>query len=304
MPIISFHANRARRLFSAGFTLPDLRGALDVEARERQHAQEDMALENLRPGARYLRIATYASLVLSAVLTLLPDVIQLGLERRHIVIPFPGLQGAGLAAWLTSLVLILSANSNHVRLLPRGTHQALRKGLRERLWRSGIGEFLARRLGAPTASRRVRAGVFQATEMALGLAAGELFDALPAALRNELHDLPAIAAALEARAAAARAELETQDSVAHHAGADLTILAGRRDVARAQLAKSVAALEGIRVDLLRLHAGAVDLSPLTTLLDAARLLGDDLNRLAEAQKEVSLLAPQRTVGARRVPTPV
>ena len=52
------------------------------------------------------------------------------------------------------------------------------------------------------------------------------------------------------------------------------------------LAESVAALEGIRLDLLRLHAGAADLAPLTTLIDAARLLGEDLSRLAEAQREV------------------
>jgi hypothetical protein len=37
----------------------------------------------------------------------------------------------------------------------------------------------------------------------------------------------------------------------------------------------------------RLHAGAVDLAPLTTLMDAARLIGDDVRRLVEAQREVS-----------------
>jgi hypothetical protein len=52
------------------------------------------------------------------------------------------------------------------------------------------------------------------------------------------------------------------------------------------LADSVAALEGIRLDLLRLHAGAGDLAPLTTLIDAARSLGEDVNRLAEARREV------------------
>jgi serine/threonine-protein kinase len=50
--------------------------------------------------------------------------------------------------------------------------------------------------------------------------------------------------------------------------------------------ESVAALEGIRLDLLRLHAGASDLAPLTTLIDAARQIGEDVDRLAEAQREV------------------
>ena len=59
----------------------------------------------------------------------------------------------------------------------------------------------------------------------------------------------------------------------------------RREAAE-QLARSVAALESIRLDLLRLHAGASDLAPLTTLLDAARDLREDVDRLVEARKEV------------------
>ncbi|MGH7714059.1 MAG: hypothetical protein ACREOG_22455, partial [Gemmatimonadaceae bacterium] len=66
---------------------------------------------------------------------------------------------------------------------------------------------------------------------------------------------------------------------------DAEVLAARREAATARLAESVAALEGIRLDLLRVHAGASDLAPLTTLMDAARLLGEDLRRLAEAQRE-------------------
>jgi hypothetical protein len=58
-------------------------------------------------------------------------------------------------------------------------------------------------------------------------------------------------------------------------------------VSAAQLAESVAALEGLRLDLLRLHAGASDLQPLTTLIDAARQIGEDIDRLAEAQREVN-----------------
>ena len=60
-----------------------------------------------------------------------------------------------------------------------------------------------------------------------------------------------------------------------------------------QLAESVAALEGIRLDLLRLHAGAADLAPLTTLLDAARVIGEDLDRLAAAEREVEGMLADR-----------
>jgi len=103
-------------------------------------------------------------------------------------------------------------------------------------------------------------------------------------------------AALEARAAEARAALVPSGL------ADSEAFAIRKKAAAAHLAESVAALEGIRLDLLRLHAGAADLAPLTTLLDAARLIGEDVGRLAEAQQEVEKAAGRR-LGASRTPTP-
>jgi serine/threonine-protein kinase len=84
---------------------------------------------------------------------------------------------------------------------------------------------------------------------------------------------------------------------------DADVLEARRSTASKHLAESVAALEGIRLDLLRLHAGAGDLAPLTTLLDAARLLGEDVNRLADAQREAEGVGGRRG-GAERIPTPV
>jgi serine/threonine-protein kinase len=119
------------------------------------------------------------------------------------------------------------------------------------------------------------------------VAASELFAALPKAYREQLHELPAVVASLEARAADARAEMEVVAAMAPSGSADAAVLAERKRVAAAQLAESVAALEGLRLDLLRLHAGASDLQPLTTLIDAARQIGEDIDRLAEAQREVN-----------------
>jgi serine/threonine-protein kinase len=144
---------------------------------------------------------------------------------------------------------------------------------------------MARRLGAPERSRVVGAGAFRATEAALGVAASELFAALPKPYREQLADLPATVEALEARAAEARAEIEVVSSLAAAGSGNAAVLDARRQAASKQLADSVAALEGIRLDLLRLHAGASDLAPLTTLIDGARLLGEELNRLADAQRE-------------------
>jgi serine/threonine-protein kinase len=130
------------------------------------------------------------------------------------------------------------------------------------------------------------ASAFRATEAALGVAAAELFAALPKEFREQLAELPAIVAAFEARAAEARADIDVVAALAPSASADAEVLAARREAAKARLAESVAALEGIRLDLLRVHAGASDLAPLTTLMDAARALGEDLGRLADAQREV------------------
>src|SRR5262249_55042236 len=121
--------------------------------------------------------------------------------------------------------------------------------------------------------------------------------------REQLGELPAIVEALEARAAEARAEVELIAGLAPRGSADTEVLAARRKAAASHLAESVAALEGIRLDLLRLHAGASDLAPMTPLMDAARLIGEDASRLAEAQREVDGIAV-RSEGARRTPTPV
>jgi len=149
----------------------------------------------------------------------------------------------------------------------------------------------------------VGSGIFRATEAALGVAAADLFAALPKTYREQLSDLPQIVDSLEARAAGARAEMELVASLAASSSGDAGVLSARRDAAARHLSESVAALEGIRLDLLRLHAGANDLAPLTTLIDAARLLGDDVRRLAEAQREVDDATARRSLGVERIPTP-
>jgi serine/threonine-protein kinase len=208
-----------------------------------------------------------------------------------------------LAPLFSTLVLGAVSNALGVQIIPPELRRWWQAGIRERLWNSRLGAWLARRLGAPERSQLAGASAFRATEAALGVAAAELFAALPKEYREHLADLPAIVAALEARAADARAEVELVAALVPSGSADSGVLAARKQAAAAHLAASVAALEGIRLDLLRLHAGAADLAPLTTLMDAARLIGEDLGRLAEAQREVEAAAGGR-LAAGRTPTPV
>jgi serine/threonine-protein kinase len=276
--MLGFHANQARRLFRSGHTLADLRNALDTAARERTEG-EAVTVEPEKPAARALRAAfygvgTWGFVTLVMLLT--------GVVHERTIGPWPM-----VIPFFTFIGLGVACNVLDVQMLPRAIRDLIKGGLRERLWRSRVGAWLARRLGAPERSALAGASAFRATEAALGIAASELFAALPSEFREQLSELPDIVANLEARAAAARAEMEVVAAMAP-SSSDAEIFAGRKAKASAQLAEAVAALEGIRLDLLRIHAGAGDLAPLTTLIDAARQIGDDIGRLAEAQREVEL----------------
>jgi serine/threonine-protein kinase len=195
------------------------------------------------------------------------------------------------------------SNALGVQFIPRQLREWWQTGIRDRLWNSRAGEWLSRRLGAPERSRAVGGGVFRATEAALGVAAAELFAALPITYREQLAELPATVAALEARAAEARAEIDVLAALAPPGSEEAELLETRRQAASSHLAASVAALEKIRLDLLRLHAGAGDLAPLTMLLDEARLISDDARRLAEAELEVDAAIERRSLAPGRIATP-
>jgi serine/threonine-protein kinase len=294
-PIVGFHLNQARRQFRAGHTLADLRSALEIARRERTETEALAREGGETPVLRVLRLATVASATWLAVT--LGLLFQGTIHENRIGI-----------AWLLApilLTMLLGAVSNalDVQFIPAGIRDWWQTGIRDRLWNSRAGDWLARRLGAPDRSRAVGGGVFRATEAALGVAASELFAALPKAYREQLAELPATVAALEARAADARAAIDGLAALAPSGSADADVLDARRGAAATHLAESVAALEGIRLDLLRLHAGAGDLAPLTTLIDAARLLGEDVSRLADARREVDAAASPRLAGARRIATP-
>jgi serine/threonine-protein kinase len=294
LPIVGFHLNQARRQFRAGHTLADLRAALEIARRERAETEALARDDEEARSHRLLRLGTVASATWLAVTFWL---LLQGTIHENVT---------GLAWFLvpvlTTMLLGAVSNALDVQFIPDTIRDWWQTGIRERLWKSRAGEWLARRLGAPERSRAVGGGVFRATETALGVAAADLFAALPKAYREQLAGLPPIVAALEARAAEARADIDLIGTLAPSSSVDTEMLRARREAAASHLAESVAALESIRLDLLRLHAGAGDLAPLTTLMDAARLLGEDVSRLAEAQREADDAAGG-SHGARRIATP-
>jgi serine/threonine-protein kinase len=125
-----------------------------------------------------------------------------------------------------------------------------------RLGGIGLG---ARAESLPTAGER--------TEMALGDAADALFASLPKSQRERIGDVPAVVAKLEADALALRERL-------HEPG-----------VAE-RFATAVAALETLRMDLLRLHAGSASLDELTQDLEAAQRVGEEIDAEVAGAREV------------------
>jgi serine/threonine-protein kinase len=63
-------------------------------------------------------------------------------------------------------------------------------------------------------------------------------------------------------------------------------LRAERDAADRRLGDAVAALETIRLNLLKLHAGATTVQTLTTDLGLAREVSTEIDRLLAGQREV------------------
>jgi serine/threonine-protein kinase len=277
-PIVGFHINQGRKQFRAGYTLADLRSALSFAEKERNESAALTRDAEQSTGLKALQIGTIASAIWLAITIglLILGVIH---ENRTPI------------AWVFSPVLSTMAlgalsNALDVQFIPTKIRNWWQAGIRDRLWNTKVGEWLARRFKAPGESRAVGGGVFRPTEAALGLAASELYAALPETYRIELLELPSIVQVLEARAAEARAEIDVVAALARPASDDTAVLEGRRQAASANLSASVGALERIRLDLLKLHAGARDLKPLTTLIEEAQLASQEVRRLAEAEQEV------------------
>src|SRR5262245_49510437 len=138
------------------------------------------------------------------------------------------------------------------------------------------------------------------TELALGMAAEQLYDSLPKETRNQLRDLPDVVHRLERDAQTMRTRLdELQEALAdvpQRGASDPTIaarhdrivsdLTAERDLVQQRLQDAVAALETIRLNLLRLHAGTGTVHSLTTDLGLARELARDIGVQVDAYRVV------------------
>jgi eukaryotic-like serine/threonine-protein kinase len=172
-----------------------------------------------------------------------------------------------------------------------------------KLWTGRMGRWIFKLARAFTSTRALPASLtHRPTELALGMAAEQLFDSLPRETRQQLRDLPDVVHRLEQDAQKMRARLDELQEALAGAGtgsagsADpaigarrdriVTDLTAERDLVQQRLRDAVAALETIRLNLLRLHAGTGSVQSLTTDLGLARDLARDIGTQVDASREV------------------
>jgi serine/threonine-protein kinase len=157
---------------------------------------------------------------------------------------------------------------------------------------AGIGVKRADRI-APSAGDR--------TEIVLASGADELFRNLESTVRKRFAEVPDVISRLEAGAVALRKREhklgDVLSRVALDAGAGhhhtrtnaAEEMVNARDRVRQRLATAVTALEGIRLDLLRLHAGVGSPDDLTANLERARDISEAVNAELAGREEVDRL---------------
>ncbi len=180
-----------------------------------------------------------------------------------------------------------------------------------KLWKSKIGKALFRVAAARLEPAALPDTTFRPTEMAIGMAADRLYEELPADVRAQFGELPGVVEALEGDAERMRARVKELDRVlADVEGEEALARSGRaaadphvgdkraslaedvratRDAAEQRLSEAVAALETIRLGLLRMHAGAGSVESLTADLSSARNLSDHIQRALDGRDAVEEL---------------
>jgi serine/threonine-protein kinase len=156
-----------------------------------------------------------------------------------------------------------------------------------RLWMGPMGKaafrLASRFKGAET---HVGAMTHRATELSLGIAAEQLFDSLPRETRKQLADIPVLLTKLQAAAQTLRRQRdELQDAVGMSTAPDVELVA-MRDRVQTKLGEAVGALETLRLDLLRLHAGSTNMQSVTTHIGIASDVSDQIERLIAANREI------------------
>jgi len=278
--------NRARRLLNTGFGHGDIGVAFKAEI-ERSREERAYGLGHGGGPSLFERILRWISVptLATAVLTL-PFMVAGG-----------ELTLMGVFGW--SLAIGVGSGIGALIMLQR--RRDVDAEFWGRLWTGRLGRWLFGFAKMFMSSKTQTASLtHRPTELALGMAAEQLYDTLPKETRHQLRDLPDVVHRLEQDAQRMRARLEELHEALADVGnrgspdpaigprhdrivADLNV---ERDLVQQRLKDAVAALETIRLNLLRLHAGTGSVRSLTTDLGLARELARDIGAQVDGLREV------------------
>ncbi len=277
----------ARRLATFGFAHLDLAPAFKAEL---ESSREEHAVEHAR-GPSVLE----NTLKLTAKITSVGFTIALVKFGVYFYTGFPLFRRGTLDSWVQPLFVIcvtvgLTSTVGYLSLLQH--RRDVDTGFWAGVWNGRIG-----RAAWAVARRLLRGKVHEsaithrATELSLGMAAEQLYESLSKSVRHELGDLPGILHRLQDDAQALRRHLDDLQEVLNDAGesastASYEQVRGSRDEIQAKLGETVGALETIRLNLLRLHAGSVTVAGLTTHIGLAAEVSAEVERMLAAQGEV------------------
>jgi serine/threonine-protein kinase len=305
---------RTNRVLAAGYSVEDLRLAL------RQHIErrrEELSFEYDREPPLWAKVVRWVTF--GTVAAFATALIYVG--RRFSGDAQPSVLLVGILAgsfFLSTAGFVIGRIVPGKRLKARDRSNELRLKILD----TRLGKLLQRIASVGLKPRALGAGAHRPTELAIGMAADQIFESLPKHERKALKDLPALVRRLEAEAAGMRARVEELGAMiaglgdealsaqsaslkAQRAGTHIADqreqlraeLNGKRDQAAQRLSISVAALENIRLDLLRLKAGVGTVDQLTADLNAARDLQKEIDLAVEANREVEAVLKDRPAPA-------
>ena len=301
---------RARRILSEGFDFEEVRRAflLDVGVRARDRENAPTSAEGLlgklrraltqrrtlrvfrpstlrvfRPSIPELTAAGIMILVLGSFLDSFlpwyfpPD----GFD------PFRPLKPNPISVIIVRSIVVAGLGTVLASLLPFGRGRRQRRLLPfwSAIWSGPVGRWFFRiaGLGLRRVGIRVTPSA-EPTETLIADAADAVFARLPAQDRRRLSDVPAVIHRLQEHVEALRERREHLGRVQAVSGA--ADLKAATQAVSERLATAVAALENLRLDLLRLSIGQASIDDLTADLERAREIGREIDRLLEGQREV------------------
>jgi len=302
---------QTQKVIAAGYTFDDLRLAMRQLL---EHRKEELAFEYDREPplwAKAVRKLSFAALGVGAAAV------------AWLFVPGHGLPDASTFSWILGGASAVAFGGALVGRLVPGKRLKARDSMLEyrlKLLDSPVGRLMQKiaTIGLkPTAA--LGAASHRPTEMAIGMAADQLFESLPKESRKALKDLPALVRRLEAEAQGMRARVDELNAMIaglgdaapsaasaslreHQAGAVVSDhreelrrdMTAQRDKALDRLSVAVGALENIRLDLLRLKAGVGTVDQLTADLAAARDLQAEIELAVQANREVEDVLRKRT----------